>query len=272
MPSGRALSLLLVLALGLAAPSCRYSPWETDPDCTDKPGKNLASLALREAGGSDVRIALLTDSHNNVDRLDEVVSWINARGDIDFVIVLGDITNQGLLLEYEWACTGLRDLNAPRFYTIGNHDAISFGKEVFREMFGPYDLAFRFRNSRFILYNANKFEFSGVPDYDFIAAAAAVAGGETRIHTVAFSHVPPEVDVYTQAEVDFEEAFMAANGVDFTVHGHRDVYSLVQDGFGTRHLIVPSVERAYYSVLTLTAGDAVTVETCQDTCTTRASW
>ena len=76
---------------------------------------------------------------------DKLVEKIKQREDVAFVLVLGDITDFGLAAEFEWVCKALSALDVPRFYVIGNHDSISFGKEIFRENFAPYDYAFSFK-------------------------------------------------------------------------------------------------------------------------------
>ena len=263
---------LLLLALCFPTAACRFTPWETEPVCTDRYQKNTASLAKREAGGKNIKIVVISDAHNQLAKLERAITGINARGDIDFVVMVGDITESGVLLEYEWACEVFQKLNMPRFYAIGNHDAISFGKEIHQKMFGALDSTIRFRDSKFIIFNNNKYEFPEAPDYDWIAQQAVVNAGETRNHTVAFSHVSPNVDVYNLTEVEFEEAFFFSNGVGLTVHGHRHQFSFREDQFGTRHITVPTMADYFFSVLTLNSDFTVSLETCRKNCTVRASW
>ena len=261
----------ILLALCLPVAACRYSPWETEPDCKDRLSKNLANLEESAAGSGDFRFAVFSDSHNEIGELDKIVSRINARGDISFVVVLGDITNTGLLMEYEWACRALGKLDMPRFYAIGNHDAISFGKDVFNKMFGPYDYAIGYRESKLIVFNSNKFEFPDVPDYPLIAKLAEVSPGEVRRHTVGLAHVAPVVDVYDEEDVRFEEAFYFEHGFNLAVHGHRN-FHLWRDGYGTAHVMADLASKGEYDVLTLHADSRVTLEVCRPDCAVHSAW
>lgn len=263
----RVLSLLVAAVLALAA--CRYSPWETEMECSDRLEHNLSRLQAIEAANPDrerFNVALITDIHNHVSDLETVVQRINARDDVSFVMILGDITDSGLNLEFEWSCKALKHLDVPRFYVIGNHDAISFGKQIFFDNFAPYQYTFAFADTRFVVYNDNVLEFPGVPDFEWIARASAVAPGETRDHTIAAAHIPPIVDVHDAAGIATLQEFLSNSGFGYTLHGHRHKFDLWQDAEGVQHFVVGEVQPATYGLMTVERGGPVTFSRCAATC------
>lgn len=259
-----ALSALLVLLAG-----CRYTPWEAESDCHDRYETNLAWLADMDARRPDrerFTVALLADIHEHLDTLETVVGRINANPDVSFVLVLGDLTSDGLAQSFEWACRALRKLRVPRLYVIGNHDAIAFGKEIFQDAFGPFDYAFDFAGTRFVLYNDNAYEFPGAPDYGFLARAAALAPGETRAHTIGVSHPPPITDVHPPAEAEALRAFLADAGYELTVHGHRHRANFWTDDDGVAHYVTGAALDGAYSLMTVEREGGITLQACTNVC------
>jgi 3',5'-cyclic AMP phosphodiesterase CpdA len=68
------------------------------------------------------------------------IEQINKIKDVDLFLHLGDITQNGTLLEYEYAKEQLAKLQpvskCPLIYLIGNHDAMNVGYLLFEEMIG----------------------------------------------------------------------------------------------------------------------------------------
>lgn len=249
--------------------SCHYSAWETDIDCQDDYAANLAELKKIETGlASDAfAVALITDIHVDLTDTVRVVDRINQRDDVAFVLVLGDITDFGLAAEFEWVCKALSSLDVPRFYVIGNHDSISFGKQIFSEHFAPFDYAFSFKDVKFILYNDNAFEFPAVPDYAFLADAVAVQTGETRRLTLAVSHIPPVKDAHTEQEAATLREFLFNQGIGLTLHGHMHEFDYWSDEFGVSHHITAKVKDGRYSMLFIDELGQASLQNCTATCT-----
>lgn len=262
-------SIVLLTAFAVLLGGCRFTPWEGDPGCTDYLTGNLAALQAIEAADpapSQFNVALIADVHNDLTDLETIVTRINERDDIAFVLVLGDITNSGLAIEFGFSCERLVELDVPRFYTIGNHDAISYGADIFQEHFAPLDYAFSHRGARFVVYNDNAYEFPGVPDYGFMRDAAALEAGEMRTHTVGVAHPPPLADVHPQDEIDELRRFLADAGFDVTVHGHRHVFDLWESEYGVLHMISHETNGAVYGLMTLSRDGGIAFQGCGDSC------
>ena len=259
---------ILVLAYALTS-SCQYSPWETDIDCQDSYTSNLEELRKIESNmtGDAFGVALIADIHIDLTDAVNVIDRIKQRDDVAFVIVLGDMTRYGLATEYEWVCKAMSSLDVPRFYVIGNHDSISFGKEIFRENFAPYDYEFTFKDVKFILYNDNAYEFKDVPDYDFLSNAALIQGGETRRLTLAVSHAPPVKGAHTEEEVAIIRQFLFEQGIDLTLHGDKHVFDHWIDEFGVPHHITGRVRNSKYGMLFIDEFDQISIQSCAPTCT-----
>ena len=258
----------IMAALLLAPLACQYSPFEIEPDCErNSIARNLERLKGLEAqlaGRDFFKVGLLTDPQLKPDDLAAVVNKLNARDDIDFVLVLGDLTENGLELEYEWSCKSLEKLNYPYLAIVGNHDAISFGKQIWQDFFGPFDYVFHFLGTKFIAYNANTFEFPEAPDFAWIEAAAAMEPGEVRLHTIGLSHQPPVPDVQSFEEVQALKQLLANNGFEYTLHGHRGP-DFWRDEFGVVHLIQADVDDERYGTMTVFQ-DRVEFEACDPDC------
>ena len=260
--------ILLVSSLFIG--SCGYSPWETEIDCKDYYQDNLQRLAQIEAatpGQLAFGVALLADLHNELSDIKAAVERINQRDDVAFALILGDITDQGLAVGFEWACKALADLKVPRFYVIGNHDSISFGKEIFRENFAPFDYAFTYKDVKFILYNDNVFEFPDAPDYAFLEKEAAIQPGEIRRQTLGASHVPPDSSVRTEEDAATLRLFLFDHDFNLTLHGHHNKFFYWLDEFGTPHYITSKIDDGKYGMLFVAEDDQLSLQNCAATCT-----
>ena len=96
-----------------------------------------------------IRIAHISDTHITGESAykgyayDLIVNEIN-RGDFDFVIHTGDVTNQGLREEYERAAYELRKIQKPLVVIPGNHDVRNVGYTLFERFIGPLNGVFEF--------------------------------------------------------------------------------------------------------------------------------
>ena len=90
-----------------------------------------------------VKIAHISDTHItygsafNRTAFDIAVEKIN-RSDVDLVIHTGDVTDQGLRDEYEYAAFLLKQIEKPLIVVPGNHDVRNVGYELFDRFFGQF--------------------------------------------------------------------------------------------------------------------------------------
>ena len=69
----------------------------------------------------------------------------------DIVIHTGDVTDNGVLTEYELAVSKFSMLNPKLLVTPGNHDEKNFGNSLFKEMIGPIENELRLRDIAIIM-------------------------------------------------------------------------------------------------------------------------
>ncbi len=85
--------------------------------------------------------AAMNDLHLQADEdgkaLAKMVDALNARNDLDFTAVLGDLTTAAKPEEFALAKTGLDRLQKPYYVIPGNHDAGKEDASAFERVFGP---------------------------------------------------------------------------------------------------------------------------------------
>lgn len=120
-----------------------------------------SQVASPANSSEEVRFAYLTDVHisvgtTNVDDLENSVKDINAQGDIDFVILGGDITEFGSDAEILLAKSVLDKLTCPYYILAGNHDSkwSESGCNTFAKVFGYESFDFEAGGVRFIGCNS----------------------------------------------------------------------------------------------------------------------
>lgn len=132
-------ALPTAFAAGLLLGGCLTpTPYGSD---TERPQLNSTATQHLKTPHSAARFRFvaLSDSHDAYDELGDAVTAINHMPDVDFVVHAGDVSDYGLAQEYEWNARALSGLRVPGFVVIGNHDAISNGKAVYRDLYGPFD-------------------------------------------------------------------------------------------------------------------------------------
>lgn len=261
------------------APGCKSSVWGDCPEsCQSSRLSTETNLALLQAKEESInnngertefKVALIADSQRHVEDLDDVIELINSRRDeIDFILFLGDLTDIGQSMEFDWVCTALKKSDLPFFTVIGNHDLLNFGEEIWRDVFGPLDYSLSFLGTKFILFNSNINEYSSAPDLSFILSEAQIESGETRYHTIAGAHVPPsDSTVFSDAESEELKDTFASSDIHVSIHGHMHDFSYSYES--TRDLyqyIISSLEDDEYGLLTVTQ-DSFMFENCSgNTC------
>jgi len=195
----------------------------------------MSDLQLRIAHISDTHITRhgmhLTDM---LDRCISLISTLEPRPDV--VIHSGDITDNGVLDDYELASEKLGAIPYELLITPGNHDERNNGDSLFKEIIGPVDFEASIGKAVFLLLD------SAVPDSDngrlgrhrqslITNKFKALPDGVLKI-LVLHHHVTPvpfagrEKDILEDAG-DVLRVILDA-GVDLVLMGHRHVRNAIQ--------------------------------------------
>jgi 3',5'-cyclic AMP phosphodiesterase CpdA len=120
-------------------------------------GLAAGRIAAQPAGFT---FAAMNDLHLQVDEggkaLATMVDALNARDDLDFTVVLGDLTTAAKPEEFALAKAGLDRLRKPHFVVPGNHDADKDGVPGFEQAFGPAN--WRHEHAGWVLLGLNSTE------------------------------------------------------------------------------------------------------------------
>jgi predicted phosphodiesterase len=236
-----------------AAPGClEATPFGSEPERRDLTAKNIEVLAARPEPQGAFKIAALSDTHDDYDRFAKAVELINARGDIELVLHAGNMSDRGLLKELEWTAEILSRLQMPFFTAIGNHDAISEGKAIFLKMFGPYDYAFEWSGTKFVVFNSNTLEFpEEAPDRGWLSSTLADHGSAERLVVLTHHapHYPDDLEGGTTRE--YYKDLLRTAGIDVFIHGHGEDFG-VSSPVGRAPVLSLGAfqETPYYAVLT----------------------
>lgn len=242
-------TLMTMMLSSAVLAGCNYevSPWETDPDCSQKVSiqyniDRLKKFEQQHPGRTEYQVALVSDPQAYPKSFDRIIKHINTLDEVDFVLITGDLADSGLKTEFEWVCDIIEKSTKPVFSVIGNHDSLAFGPEIWLKVFGPFDYSFEYQDSKFIAYNDNQYEFAYVPDRAWLSNEAA--GADQRTYTFAFSHAPPWQKSFSQELSDF--------GVDLALHGHSHSYSYWQySDIQLPHFVTANTHKSEFGILTV---------------------
>lgn len=250
---------LLIFVFVLSGCDYEVSPWSLDADCSDEVSiaRNIERLKAYEqkvGPRAEYQVAIISDPQQYPGSFEKLLKHVNTLPKVDFILLTGDLADTGTKAEYEWICKVMEKAKQPIFAVIGNHDALAFGKDLWARVFGPEDYSFTYQNSKFIAYNDNKYEFTNVPDRDWLAAEAA--GDAERDYTMVFSHIPPW-DFDLTLSQDLKDL-----GVDLGVHGHEHSFDYWQiTDVQLPHYVVTSTKKKGFGLLTINPA-GYTLENC----------
>ena len=240
------------------------TPFSRDVEETDLNAKNLERLQP-SSGSKSIRFAAISDTHAEYDDLNTTVRALNTRDDLQFIAHMGDQTDFGLLEEFEWKRQVLSDLRQPLLMTIGNHDAISSGWKIYREMYGPYDFSFVHGHVKFVFFNSNKLEFPDeAPQESWLEHQLADRQG-AEVAVLVTHHQPIDADAGYEVSRFYRDLIVKYDVV-LWLHGH------VADFRLTRYHGIPVLQTGTYQyhrehqIVTI-EGRQITFELCKyDVC------
>jgi 3',5'-cyclic-AMP phosphodiesterase len=258
-------TFVLTCLLGFVA-ACDYelSPWTTDAYC---PGMDIKSNIARlkrieqlRGESPQFKFAVIGDPQQYPKDLSDTITHINRKNNIDFIVLLGDIAETGIAQEFEWACKALSRSEQPVLAVIGNHDALSFGQQIWHNNFGPEDYSFSFMGTKFVAFNNNKYEYPDSPSLSFLENEAAQDENVPRNLTIGFSHIQPWPD---QPNLSGQ---LKSFGYDhmFHAHEHKFKYWQYQD-VQLPHYIVAHTRFVNYAIVEVNQG-SLSVTQCEPEC------
>ena len=220
----RLIVLILSYFLFNSCGEFRYSPYELVIDNTNYNAKNLNLIlqkSVRESAKTDIfKIVVLSDTHDYYDGLEKQISYINKhRTEYDFVIITGDMSNVGLVEEFEATKKRLKKLTLPFITTVGNHDLLIDGRKIYKRVFGEDTYAFEYKNTKFILYNNNNWESpNNIPNIPWLEDQLIK---NTSPNLIVLSHVAPnDKDRYSNDEIEYLKSIINFYNVNYYINGH----------------------------------------------------
>lgn len=250
-------SMLFVLATASCDDAFEYSPNQVfdDDSSIGLNGKYIDSL-LSTPPGDTIAIAFVGDTQRFYAELDAFVDKVNHIHSLDFLVLAGDISDFGLLEEYEQVNKRLKRINKPFISIIGNHDVLAKGEETFERMYGPLDFSFQYGNIKFIAHNNNSREYEAgkVPDMNWLRQQFDDDSAE---YIVPVSHMPPFASEFDSLLLDDYISLFREHKekVLISLHGHVHTF---KDGYfyedGVRYMTTPSFDKRNFVLLKIYNG------------------
>lgn len=198
------------------------------------------------------KIALISDTHYNLDDLASAVDAINQRTDIDFTILAGDMSDQGLEKEYMLLYDQLVKLNTPILTVIGNHDYLANAAIIYKKMFGDYNYSFTYKNYNFIFFDSNFWEKNGTPDFLWLESQLSIMEAP---NSIIISHIAPFGDQFDQKSAEKYTSLTSKYRVPLSIHGHLHSYLFTKHyNDGTKYLLVPSIDKRELCIVSFDDG------------------
>ncbi|MDX5420632.1 MAG: metallophosphoesterase [Hymenobacteraceae bacterium] len=246
--------LLLLLFMLQGCEKFEYSPYEVRLS-KDEQGLNQRNieriLSLNLSPADTLRFVLTADTQGFYEDNEALVKELNKRGDINFVLLGGDITDFGLLKEFRWVHESFDKLKVPYVAVIGNHDATGNGKQVFKAMYGEYDFSFTVAKRKFIFLNTNYLEFGKqAPDLDWLDSA--FGDPSTYDHVFVVSHIPPASPEFGEENAVRYGEILRRRKASLSIHGHTHnfkYYKMQEEG--VYHLDVATTNKREYIVMSV---------------------
>src|SRR5688572_18744916 len=181
---------VLTTCLLFSCKNIMYHPEEVRPNAKNLNAINIQKLQS-QAPKTSYKFIMTGDTQQFYDELEDFIVHVNNMDDISFVLLNGDLVDFGWNNEYNWVADRLKKLKVPYITTIGNHDMLANGREMYKQMFGPENFIFNYGTSRFICLNTNSKEAGHdgtIPDMNWLTTQLK---DTTPQNIFILSHVPP---------------------------------------------------------------------------------
>ena len=193
--------------------------------------KNIERLdAQNTKEFSDFSVFLISDTHLYYNRLRQAKDKINSLTDkADFVIHCGDISNEGLTKEYEFAWDLMNEIHLPYLTVIGNHDLVANGRSIYQKMFGSENYSYVYKNCKFVFFDDNVWENTVTdPDFFWLKEQLTDTLGQYT-HVFLISHVPHTDEMFLPTQKYAYKTIIEQSGVQLCIHGHLRSPDIITD-------------------------------------------
>lgn len=237
------------MVLAALAGCLEYSPHQLATDAAEQDLNRKAVDRIVAQPIERLRFAVVGDTQRSFEDAEAAIEAIAARGDIQFVVQIGDFTNVGVWLEFELMNDLFARLDVPYLVVVGVHDLYGNGAAIYASMFGPVNFAFTHARVRFVVFDSNSESYDGgnVPDVAWLEEQ--LAPGPDHDVALAFAHVAPgQGKSFNEALTEPTLTALANGGVDLSIHGHAHKYEAYERG-GVRFVLADSVDHRSYLVV-----------------------
>jgi 3',5'-cyclic-AMP phosphodiesterase len=257
---GVAFILLLICLLWACENPFSFSPFEARvPESMQRTTEeNLSRIIELDSLSNDsvFHIALISDPHFHFNNLRDALRDINQRNEAAFIIVTGDLTENGLQKEFELFRQIMSATEKPYLTVIGNHDYLSNGGEVYQQIFGPLNYSFTFNNIKFVMWDDTAWESKKSPDWNWLREQFTEddlnSRSKTTTRIIPFAHIPP-FDPQISDSSAFYHDLMVQHGSGISIHGHKHTYTTEQlYGSDVQYITIGSPQFRGYALLTIT--------------------
>lgn len=253
-----------ILALSGCRDTFEYSPYQRfDRDSpVDINAKNIERMLAMSPADDTLTIAFVGDSQRFYDELEWFVNRANQIDELDLVILAGDVSDFGLLEEFELVYERLEQLRVPYITALGNHDVLGRGVSLFERLFGPVNFSFVYHNIKFVVHNTNSMEFPGTPIPDLVWLSQELVPGDHFNHFLLVSHVPPyDFAFSTELETEYAGLLSDTPNLLASLHGHaHDHYDGYPYQDGVRYMTSYAFKQRAFILLKIIHGEVLKAE------------
>lgn len=245
-------------ALSILTTGCdfEYNAYAVDTDVQNINNKNITAIISKKLS-YPITIALISDTHNFYSNLKKTIDNINSNiNSYDFIIHGGDITDNGFQKEFDYYDSLMSKTSLPVVNSIGNHDALTNGIFIFKNIYGDYDFTFQVENSHFIFFNNNNWEFGDKPlNLNWLEArlieAKDIIDSDGVGQIIMVNHIPYNSNHrFTPTEISRYEQLMTEYNATISINGHNHNHSLRKVN-AIDHLTIGSVQYNSFVKMTL---------------------
>ncbi len=216
------------------------------------------SRLKQKSSSNKIKVAITGDTQRNYKQAIDFVNYINQQNDIDFVILNGDISDFGLLLEFNGIYKIFDQLHVPFVTVIGNHDLVANGKDVYQRMYGPLNFSFIYGGVKFICHDTNGREYNfnqSTPNLSWLENE--VKPSPNYEYAIAISHVPSaDGDFDPELASPYESLLNSSPHILASIHSHQHqaqrIYYTQKNG--TPFIITNGIVNNSFSLLEIENG------------------